>query len=89
MRFPIAAALAFFGCLFSAAPTDVATPSAQQLRKLYGEPTMERFAVRSGITLTVEYSPDRTACQLLLAATQVLADVQEPVPPNYVVPRCF
>jgi len=82
MRLPIATALIFLGCLFSGAPTDVSTPSAQGLRKLYGEPTMERFAVRSGITLTVEYGADRTACQLLIAPTQVLADVQEPVPPN-------
>ena len=49
--------------------------------KLYDEPTMERLAVRSGITLTVEYGADRTACQLLIAPTQLLVDVQEPIPP--------
>ena len=61
--------------------TDASAPSAQELRKLYGEPTIERFAVRSGITLTVEYGPDRTACQILIAPTTLLADVHEPISP--------
>ena len=61
--------------------TDASTPSAQGLRKLYGEPTMERFAVRSGITLTVEYGQDGAACQFLIAPTQSLVDVQDPTPP--------
>jgi len=42
---------------------------------------MERFAVRSGITLTVEYGPDRIACQLLIAPAQSLVDVLMPIPP--------
>lgn len=37
--------------------------------------------MRSGITLSVEYGADRTACQLLIAPTQLLVDVQEPIPP--------
>ena len=62
--------------------TDASAPSAQGLRKLYGEPTMERFAVRSGITVAVQYGPDRTACQLLIAPVQSLLELQEPIPPS-------
>jgi hypothetical protein len=62
--------------------TDASAPSAQGLRKLYGEPTMERFAVRSGITLAVQYGPDRTACELLIAPVQSLLELQEPIPPS-------
>ena len=62
--------------------TDASAPSAQGLRKLFGEPTMERFAVRSGITVTVAYGPDRTACQLLIAPVQSLLELQEPIPPS-------
>jgi len=65
--------------LFSFA-TDASEPSAQGLRKLYGEPTMERFAVRSGITLAVAYGPDREACQLLIAPVQSLRDLEVPIP---------
>jgi hypothetical protein len=46
--------------------------NAQELHKRYGEPTMERFEVRSGITLTAEHGPDRRACQLLVAPAQSL-----------------
>jgi len=67
--------------LFSFA-TDASAPSAQGLRKLYGEPTMESFAARSGITVTVEYGPDRTACQLSITAVRSLGEVQQPVPPS-------
>jgi len=61
--------------------SDASAPNAQGLRKLYGEPTIERFAVRGGITLTVEYGPDGMACQFLIAPTQLLTDVQDPSPP--------
>jgi len=67
--------------LFSFA-TDASAASAQGLRKLYGEPTMENFAVRSGITLIIQYGPDRTACQLLIAPSQLLVEVQQPIPPH-------
>ena len=66
--------------LFSFA-TDVSAPNAEGLRKLYGEPTMERFAVQSGITLTVQYGSDGMACQFLIAPTQLLLDAQNPTAP--------
>jgi hypothetical protein len=43
---------------------------------------MEHFAVRSGISLAVEYGPDRMACQLLIAPAQPLVQfLQNPIPP--------
>jgi len=81
MRLLIPTASIFLGCLLAGAPADVSPPSEQGLHKLFGDPTMERFAVRSGITLTVEYGPDRMACQLLIAPAQSLVEVQMPIPP--------
>jgi hypothetical protein len=81
MRLPIATASIFLGCLLTGAPADVSAPNAQELHKRYGEPTMERFEVRSGITLTAEYGPHRRACQLLVAPAQSLVEVQSPIPP--------
>ena len=49
--------------------------------QLCGNRTMERFAVRSGITLTAEYGPDRIACELLIAPSQTLIELQTPIPP--------
>jgi hypothetical protein len=68
-------------CLFSRGWAQVLAPGAQELHKRYGDPIMERFAVRSGITLTVEYGPDRRACQLLIAPAQPLVELQSPIPP--------
>jgi len=37
---------------------------------------MERFAARSGITVTVEYGPGRLACQVLIEPQQMLVEVK-------------
>jgi len=79
MRLPIATASILLGCLLTGALFDVSVPSEEGLHKVYGKPTMERFAVRSGITLTVEYGPDRMACQLLIAPAQSLVELHAPV----------
>jgi hypothetical protein len=76
--------LLFAACLLlalSSFATDASAPNAQGLRKLYGEPTIERFAVRSGITLTAQYGSDGVVCEFLIAPTQLLLDVQDPAPP--------
>lgn len=70
----------FLGCLLLAAARDLQAPSSQQLQKLYGAPTMERFAVRTGITLTAEYGSDRLACQLLVEPAQLLVEVKDQGP---------
>jgi len=40
--------------------------SSSELRSRYGEPEMERFVVRPGIGLTVEYGSDGLACDMLI-----------------------
>ena len=42
---------------------------------------MERFAVGNGITVTVEYGPDRAACQILIAPRRLLVEVKSPDSP--------
>jgi hypothetical protein len=80
MKLPIATASVLLGCLLTVVQTDVSAPNPQELHKLY-EPTMERFVVHSGITLTVEYGPDGRACQFLIAPKQALVELQSPIPP--------
>ena len=45
MKLPIAAVLVFLVWLFTGGQADVPVPSSQSLRKLYGDPTMERFVI--------------------------------------------
>lgn len=71
----------FLGCVFIAIPSDIRAPSPQDLRRLYGEPAMERFTARSGITVTVEYGPDRLACEVLIEPQQILVEVRNEGPP--------
>jgi hypothetical protein len=81
MTLPVATAAIFLGCLLTSTSVDVSAPGEEGLHKLYGNPTMERFAVRSGITLTAEYGPDRIACELLIAPAQTLIELHTPIPP--------
>jgi hypothetical protein len=48
--------------------------SSSEYHLLYGPSDLERFTVRPGITLTVEYGPDRFACQLQIAAPRHIAE---------------
>jgi len=41
--------------------------SASELETRYGDPDVERFLVRPGITLMVRYATDRTACEMLIS----------------------
>ena len=40
--------------------------SSSELRSRYGEPDIERFIMRPGIALTVEYGSDGLACEMLI-----------------------
>jgi hypothetical protein len=60
------------GFLLIAAASFVLTQSSEELRSRYGEPEMERFAVRPGISLTVDYGSDHLACQALIEPPQSL-----------------
>jgi len=70
------ATVGLVGWLFASVPSEVSAPNAQDFHKLYGEASMERFDVRNGITVTVEYGPDRAACQILIAQRRLLVEVQ-------------
>ena len=77
MKSPIATVI-IVGWLCAAVAAEVSAPSVQVMHKLYGEPTMERFAAGNGITVTVEYGTDRAACQILIAPRRLLVEVQSP-----------
>lgn len=52
------------GCLIFLAFAGTTPQDSVDLRARYGEPDVERFAIRPGITLTAEYGPDGKACLL-------------------------
>jgi len=54
------------GFLLVAAASVVLMQSSQEFHSRYGEPDMERFTARPGISLAVEYGSDHLACQLLI-----------------------
>ena len=79
MKLPFA--IVFAGWLCAGIPANVSAPSVGDIHKLYGEPTMERFDVGNGITVTVEYGPDRAACQILIAPRRLLVEAKRPDSP--------
>ena len=78
MKLPLATTVFAVGWLCTGIPANVSAPSVEDLHKLYGEPTMERFAVGNGITVTVQYGLDRAACQILIAPRRLLVEVKSP-----------
>ena len=68
----------FVGCLLAGASV-VLLESSQDFHNRYGEPDRERFVVRPGITLTVDYGSDHLACQALIEPPQPLTHLQEHV----------
>jgi hypothetical protein len=70
MRFLIA-------CLAVAAASAALPQSSQELHNRYGEPTLERFQARPGISLTVEYGSDHLACQIVIEPPQPLIHQEE------------
>jgi len=44
--------------------------SSSEYHLLYGPSDLERFTVRPGITLTIEYGPDRTACRMVIEGSR-------------------
>jgi hypothetical protein len=51
--------------------------SASELKALYGDPDVERFLVRPGITLMVRYAGDRTACEMLIQPMRTIIPLNE------------
>jgi hypothetical protein len=50
------------GCLLLAVGSVVLTQSSEELHSRYGEADLERFTVRPGISLTVQYGSDHLTC---------------------------
>jgi hypothetical protein len=65
------------GCFIVAASTLLAQ-SSQELHNRYGEPDQERFTVRPGISLTVQYGSDHLACQFTIAPSKPF-DPSDPI----------
>jgi len=51
--------------------------STQEFHNRYGEPDLERFEARPGISLTVEYGSDYLACQITMEPPQPLVPGEE------------
>jgi hypothetical protein len=52
------------GCLMFLALAAASPHDSFDFRAHYGEPNLERFNIRPGITMTAEYGPDGKACVL-------------------------
>jgi hypothetical protein len=48
--------------------------TSAEFRARYGKPEVERFAVRDGLTLAVEYGPDGEACRMRIEPRHELQD---------------
>jgi len=65
------------GCLLVATASVVLTQSSQEFHSRYGEPDMERFTARPGISVAVEYGSDHLACQVLIEPPHSLIHQEE------------
>ena len=69
-----------FGSFLIVTASVLLSQSSQDFHNRYGEPDRERFAARPGITLTVEYGPDRLACYALIDPPRPLLYSEEHAP---------
>lgn len=65
------------GCLLVAVGSVFLAQSSQEFHGRYGEPDIERFAARPGISLAVEYGSDHLACQAVIEPPQSLIHQEE------------
>jgi hypothetical protein len=68
------------GCLLVAVGNVLLTQSSQEFHSRYGEPDIERFAARPGISLAVEYGSDHRACRVLIEPPRPLFHPEESLP---------
>ena len=73
MRFLIA-------CFAVVAASAALPQSSNEFLSRYGEPDLERFQARPGISVTVEYGSDHLACQIVIQPPQPLIHQEEPTP---------
>jgi hypothetical protein len=69
------------GCLLVSVGNVLLTQSPQEFHSRYGEPDIERFAARPGISLVVEYGSDHKACRVLIEPPRQLFHPGESLPP--------
>jgi hypothetical protein len=75
-------------CFLFAAASAALSLSSADLRSRYGEPNMERFLVRPGISLSVEYGSDHLTCVARLESPRPMLanqDLQVPLMPSQAV----
>ena len=65
------------GCFLIAAMAVAIAPDSEELHKRYGEPYMERFIARPGISVLVEYGSDRSVCAAWIGPAHSLAHPEE------------
>jgi hypothetical protein len=70
------------GCLFFLLVAD-APQTSLAFHARYGQSDVERFLIRSDLTMTVEYGVDRLACRMLIEARHSLShnSLNDPAPP--------
>jgi len=69
------------GCLILVTASVLLAPSSQELHNRYGEADQERFTVRPGISLIVQYGSDHLACQEFIEPTRPLIPDLSASPP--------
>ena len=62
------------GSFFLIAALVAAPQTSRDLHSRYGEPDMERFVVRPGIGLTVEYGSDGLPCRMEIEGQKILTE---------------
>jgi hypothetical protein len=71
----------FLVACFAVAAASAALPqSSGEFHNRYGEPTLERFQARPGISVTVEYGSDHLACRALIEPPRALFHTEENLP---------
>src|ERR1700721_538994 len=60
------------GCLLLVGAALASQQSSSEYHGIYGPSDVERFTVRPGITMTVEYGPDQVACQMIITRSRPL-----------------
>jgi hypothetical protein len=71
-------------CIIFAA-LSAAVASSPQLQSRYGQPDLERYEVRSGLSLTVQYGRDRLVCQARIGSPESL--IRDSQPPSLMPSR--
>ena len=65
-------------CLILAGGALALAPSSKDFRGRYSAPDLERYTVRPGISLTVEYGSDHRACRILIEPPRSVSQRQRP-----------